>query len=94
MKQITIGDKLLKQISKEDVLQIAIIQGCCPCMDYWNYPDIIDFTNTMFSDSVVLDYRSIRKKDELLSDVIVFFFHFNDLTFHWHKGHTGNGAYE
>ena len=29
MKEITIGDKSLMQISKEDILQLAVMQGCC-----------------------------------------------------------------
>lgn len=42
MKEITIGDKSLMQISKEDILQLAVMQGCCAHLDfgiiplYWN----------------------------------------------------------
>lgn len=34
MKEITIGDKSLMQISKEDILQLAVMQGCCAHLDF------------------------------------------------------------
>ena len=40
MKEITIGDKSLMQISKEDILQLAVMQGCCAHLDFWNYPTL------------------------------------------------------
>lgn len=54
MKEITIGDKSLMQISKEDILQLAVMQGCCAHLDFWNYPTLLEYDNTMFSDTVVI----------------------------------------
>ena len=63
MKEITIGDKSLMQISKEDILQLAVMQGCCAHLDFWNYPTLLEYDNTMFSDTVVISYKSTRKED-------------------------------
>ncbi len=63
MKQIVIGDKPLMQISEEDILQVAVIQGCCACLDYWNYPTLTEYDNTMFRYSVLCSYKSTRKED-------------------------------
>jgi len=63
MKQIVIGDKPLMQISEEDILQVAVIQGCCAHPDYWNYPTLTEYDNTMFRDSVWCSYKSTRKED-------------------------------
>ena len=43
MKQVTIGDKPLMQISKEDILQLAIMQGCCAHLEYWNPPVLLAY---------------------------------------------------
>lgn len=85
MKQITIGDMPLMKISQEDVLQIAVIQGCCPQLDYWTYPTIIEFDNTMFSDTVVLSHQSTSKEDGSNSGILVFFFSTRDLSYHFHR---------
>lgn len=56
MKQIVIGDKPLMQISEEDIFQVAVIQGCCAHPDYWNYPTLTEYNNTIFRDSVWCSY--------------------------------------
>lgn len=73
MKQIVIGDKPLMQISKEDILQVAVIQGCCAHPDYWNYPTLTEYDNTMFRDSVWCSYKSTRKEDNRDSSELTFF---------------------
>lgn len=85
MKQITIGDKPLMKISQEDVLQIAVIQGCCPHLDYWTYPTIVEFDNTMFSDTVIVSHQSKSKEDGSNSGILVFFFSTRDLSYHYHR---------
>ena len=63
MKQIVIGDKPLMQISEEDIFQVAVIQGCCAHPDYWNYPTLTEYNNTIFRDSVWCSYKSTREED-------------------------------
>lgn len=84
---IEIGNKPLKEMTAEDLLQIVIIEGCCPVIMHngekiWNEPVITDFTNAMFSDTLVLDYTSYRVSDNMKSADYVFFFKWKD--FHWH----------
>lgn len=86
MKQITIGDKPLMQISQEDLLHIAVMQGCSPCHKYWNYPVVLEYDNTMFSDVVIISYQSTRINDERdESGIITFFFNVKDISFTIHK---------
>lgn len=88
MKQITIGDKPLMQISEEDILQLAVMQGCCACLSHWNYPTLLEYDNRMFSNSVVISYKSTRKEDGIESIPLVFFFNPDDLSFHYHRENT------
>ena len=85
MRQITIGDKPLMQISQVDLMELAVILGCCPCLDYWSYPEIVDFCDTMFSDTIVIVYHSKKIDGEYMSDPIEFFFKTNGLSFHYHR---------
>lgn len=82
---IDIGSKKLSSITQEDVLQIVIIEGCIPCLEYWNKPIILQYDNTMFSDSIVLDYHSFRIEDNEESSIFVFFFNHKDISFHYHR---------
>ena len=92
MKQITIGDKPLMQISPEDMLELAVILGACPCLDYWNRPEIVDFCDTLFSDTIVIRYLSTRIKDRKECDTIAFYFHTNRLSYHYHRDNESNRA--
>lgn len=85
MKQITIGDKPLMQITPEDLMELAVIQGCCPCLDFWNRPEIVEFCDTLFSDTVFIRYYSTRISDGLESEPIVFYFATNRLDYHYHR---------
>lgn len=86
MKQITIGDKPLMQISQEDLLHIAVMQGCSPYHKYWNYPVVLEYDNTMFSDTVIISYQSTKISDEKeKSSIITFFFYVKDISFTIHK---------
>lgn len=73
------------QISPEDLLQLAVIQGCCASLDFWNYPVIVECCDTMFSHIVFIKYYSTQKKNEQHTDAIIFYFHTNDLSYHYHR---------
>lgn len=90
MKQITIGDKPLMQISKEDLLQVAVMNGCSACLSHWNYPILLEYDNTMFSDTVIISYKSTRKDDGAESTPLVFFFCTRDLSFFYHREDISN----
>lgn len=93
MIQLTIGDTPLMEITKEDLLEIIILEGCCPHMSCWSKPDILEFDNTMFSTTIILSHQSKRNFDGLLSDILVFYLDCEDLTFHWHKENNTNRFY-
>jgi hypothetical protein len=80
---LEIGNKSLKELTPEDLRQIVIIEGCSPSLEFWNEPIIIYFTNTMFKNTIVIDYLAHRKKDNLKSCEYTFFFNFKDFRFHY-----------
>ena len=84
---VEIGNKPLKEMIAEDVLQLVIIEGCCPFMEYnnekiWSEPEITDFDNKIFSDTLVIDYNSFRVKDNLKSADFTFYFNFINFQYH------------
>lgn len=87
MKQITIGDKSLKNITQEEVLQIAIIEGCCGVKTFWEPNNILDFDNKMFSDTIVLKFDEKRKMDGVISTPMNFFL--NVKGYYWHGEFSG-----
>lgn len=88
---IEIGNRPLKDITQNDVLELAIIEGCCPSLVYWNRPNILDFDNTMFSETVTIDYESSKIENGATSDVFCFFFNFIKLSFHYSRNYKNNG---
>lgn len=87
---IEIGSKSLKQMIAEDLLEIVIIEGACPAIEYngqeiWNKPVITDFNNTMFSDTLVLDYTSYRRRDNLKSFDYSFFFNWKRFSWYFSR---------
>lgn len=54
-------------------------------LDFWNYPTLLEYDNTMFSDTVVISYKSTRKEDGIESIPLVFFFCVSDLSYHYHR---------
>jgi hypothetical protein len=80
---VEIGNKPLKELTAEDLRQIVLIEGCSPSLEYWNEPQITDFANTLFSDTIVIDYLAYRKDDNLKSCEYTFFFNFKEFRFHY-----------
>ena len=92
---VEIGNKPLKEMIAEDLLQLVIIEGCCPFIDYegkkiWSEPVIIEFDNKMFSDTLVLDYNSIRVKDNVKSVDFTFYFDFKKFQYHYTRDYENN----
>lgn len=81
--KIIIGNKPLKELTAEDLRQIVIIEGCSPSLEYWNEPEVTDFRNDVFSDTIVIDYIAHRKGDNLKSCEYTLFFDFKDFRFHY-----------
>lgn len=89
METITIGNKPLKEITQYDLLEICKKESVHLVFEYkgesvWGQPEVLDFDNTMFSDTVVIDYKQKRISDGLEGRFIVFFFNHVDFSWHWH----------
>lgn len=83
--QIKIGNKNIKDITIDELLEIVIIEGCCAALEYWNKPICTEFSRSMFSDTIVITYFSTRQKDNITSENITFYFNFNDFYYHYNK---------
>lgn len=82
---IEIGNKPLKELTSDNLIEIIKIIGCTPSPKYWNESTLLDFNNTMFSDTIVVDYTSYRTADNKKSCDYTFFFNFKDLRWHYLK---------
>ncbi len=99
MKTIQIGDKKLKDISQEDLLEVVIIEGVCAVMnnngvDIWAKPVVTDFDNSMFYHTVVLCYASYRVSDKMKSPEMTFYLNHEEMTFHYVKGNIHHSKSE
>ncbi len=88
--KIEIGDKPLKELTAEELLEIIMIEGCCPSLEFWNKPEIVEFDNKMFGDTLVLDFISHRKEDGIQSGSYAFFLDFNRFSYHYTKDYEQN----
>jgi len=70
-------------MTADDLLQIVIIEGCLPSLEYWDKPTIVDFDNKMFATTHCLDYYSLRTEDKIKSSDYTFFFDFLGFSFHY-----------
>jgi hypothetical protein len=82
---IEIGTKPLKELTAENILDIVMMIGAHPSPQFWNKPIIIDFTNTMFSDTIVIHYHAFRTRDNIKSCEYWFYFDFKRLRWHYSK---------
>lgn len=85
---VEIGNKPLKEMTAEDLIQLVIIEGCCPIMEFnkekiWSEPKVSDFDNKMFSDTLVIDYNSYRLIDNQKSSDYTFYFDFKGFDYHY-----------
>ena len=92
--KIEIGNKNLSHLTGEHIRQIVMIVGACPSREFWNDPVIIEFENDIFSDTLVLTYKSYRKEDNKESMEFQFYFQFKDFWWHVTKDYErlGNNA--
>lgn len=91
---IEIGNKPLKELTQEDALQIAIIEGCIPSLDYWNVPNILNYNTTMFSDTNVLSFESYRTSDNICSGEFNVFLDIKKFSFHYTRDYEMNREQE
>jgi len=83
-KQITIGSKKLSDLSADNLVDIAKIEGVHLYFQSWKEIIVSDFSNTLFSDTLVVDYAQKKIDNEDFERTIVFFFNFKNFCYHWH----------
>lgn len=82
---IEIGNKKKEDITAEHMIDIIMIIGACNSLEYWNKPVVLEFDNTMFSDTIVVDYVSYRKSDNLKGQEYSFFFNYEKFSWYFVK---------
>jgi len=87
---IEIGNKQLKDLTSDNLIEIVKIIGCIPSLEFWNEPTLLDFSNTTFSDTIVIDYTSYRTSDNKKSCEYTFFFNHKELSWHYQKDFERN----
>jgi hypothetical protein len=85
METIEIGSKLMSELTAENVMDIILLIGACPSLEFWNKPIITNFDNEMFRDAVVINYHSLRTSDNKNSCEYIFFFNFKSFNWHYTK---------
>jgi len=88
--KVEIGKRKLIDITVFDLFELIIIEGVVSGLEYWNKPYMTDFTKTMFSDTIVIDYNQTRKSDGMLNDTLIFYFNHEKLSFHWRRESQNN----
>lgn len=82
--KLIIGNKPLSELAAENIKQILMLIGCCASLEYWNEPIITDFDNKIFSDTIVVYFKSYRIEDNIEGREVVFFFNFKSFSYHYH----------
>lgn len=79
---LKIGKRKLVDIMQEELIELILIEGWCAHNDYWGRPIVTDFNNTLFSDTIFIEYHSLRNSDNLQSEPITFYLDHGNFTFH------------
>ncbi len=79
---IEIGNKPLRELTAENIMQIIIIIGAAPHLEFWNDTVLLEFDNELFCDSITVGYVSYRKSDNKKSQEYTFFL--NHKNYYWH----------
>ncbi len=82
MKTITIGDKPLKELSKEDIIELVLIEKCHKVLEFWGQPVPVGIDKKTFPDTIVLDFEQSRIEDGYKGGNVVFFLDIEKLSFH------------
>lgn len=86
IKLLRIGNKPLKYIIPEDILEIILIEGCHNVLEYWEKPVIVEFDAfSSFSDTIVLDYVSYQKLTGEKSYLFSFYLNFETFSFSYSR---------
>lgn len=87
-KQSTIKLKKLSELGINDLIEIAIIEKVCFPLDTWEFPHYIYFSNMMFIDNFILEFRQKKKNEDYHSETVVFSYNFNNFYFDWYLQNT------
>ena len=80
---IEIGTKKFKDLTAENIMSIVLILEICPALIFWNKPVLLDFNNTKFDDTVVIEYESYRISDNKKSCKYTLFFDFKNFRYQY-----------
>lgn len=79
---IEIGNKPLSELTSKNIMDIVSIIGAAPSSEFWKEPELLDFDNELFNETITVDYVCYRKSDNKRSCEYSFFL--NHKKFYWH----------
>ena len=88
--KIEIGNKNLKDLTATELVEIAQIENVHLYFEYWDKMEVSDFSNTLFSDTLAVDFNQKKLDEPSFEKTIVFFFEFKKFSFHWHFKNDSN----
>ena len=62
--KLVIGNKNIEDITKEEMVEVSILEGCCVSLEYWNKPHVVQFDNSLIPNTVYIKTQSTHKNDE------------------------------
>lgn len=80
---IEIGNKSFKELTQDDIVEIAKIEGAHSAFEFWGDIKVIGFNNKMFRDTSFIEYTQTRKTDNEERRPITFYFNYVDLDWHF-----------
>lgn len=81
---IKIGDKDISGLTPDNLIEIAKLEGVHCSFEYFSDLTYENFSNSLFSDTLVIDLKQYKISDPDIERVIVFFFNFKEFSFHWY----------
>lgn len=92
--KIEIGNKKINDLTDDNILDIMMIIGCIPALEYWDKPIITRIDKEKIDKIVVVDYHSLRTEDNIKSQNFTLFINFKDYRYHYTNDFFRNSDYK
>lgn len=83
-KKSTIKLKKLSELGINSLIDIAIIEKVCLPLDNWEFPHYVYFSDMLFIDSIILEFRQKKKNEDYYGESIIFSYNFKSFCFYWY----------
>ena len=81
--KIEIGNKSLSELTTENLIDIALIEGICFSLEYFERPKLVKFADPLLDDTSIVFFNQKRKRDDFFTKTVIFFFDYGSMSYHW-----------